>query len=133
MNRHFEYVESYPQRFLALARAGRADPEIQAMIERGRQNALADILGILELVDPSPKLRAAIRGWVGYVHEITLHWLADRQGLATDDLAELCLNTLVQNLRTDGDPRREIRSGLRHLQPSESRGNEVRTKQSAAG
>jgi AcrR family transcriptional regulator len=116
MRRHFEWVEAHPERFLALTRASRADPDVHTLVVTGRQNALAEILDILELSDASPRLRAALRAWSGYVHEITLHWLGHRDELTAEDVAEMCLDVLAQNLSDDGDNRRATAEALLRLQ-----------------
>jgi AcrR family transcriptional regulator len=116
MRRHFEWVEAHPERFLALARASRSDPDVYTLVVTGRQDAMAEILEVLELPDPSPRLRAALRGWSGYVHEVTLHWLRHRDDLTADEVARMCLGALVQNLADDGDTRDAIAEGLRRLE-----------------
>jgi AcrR family transcriptional regulator len=113
--RHFEWVAAHPERFLALARASRADPEVVKLVVSGRQDALAEILEIPEPADAPARLRAALRGWSGYVHEITLHWLAHRDDMDVDELAEMCLNVLVRSVPGEGDNRAEIDAALLRL------------------
>ncbi|MDX6353276.1 MAG: hypothetical protein QOF98_179, partial [Streptomyces sp.] len=110
--RHFEWVAAHPERFLALARASRADPEVVKLVVSGRQDALAEIL---EVDGAPPRLRAALCGWSGYVHEITLHWLANRDDMDVDELAEMCLNVLVRSAPGEGDNRAEIDAALLRL------------------
>ncbi|MFC9553728.1 TetR/AcrR family transcriptional regulator [Rhodococcus sp. NPDC056960] len=105
VRRHFEYVVRYPERFEALMRTGHADKEVNALAMAAREHALVEIKASLGCPEhPSPRLRAAIWGWVGYMDHLALDWLQNRD-LDINYITDLCVQALVFSVREANDVR----------------------------
>ncbi len=79
---YFAYVEEHADAYGALMRSGvGVDPEIAAVVESTRDAIALRLLEGLPLagVAEGPEVRAAVRGWIGFVEAIALRWIADRQ------------------------------------------------------
>ncbi|MFV8050944.1 TetR/AcrR family transcriptional regulator [Mycobacterium sp. 48b] len=101
---HIAYIDSYSDSFVALLRGALgADPEHQAAIERLRWIGAARILLALGIVEPvAPALRTAMRGWVGYLDEMMIDRIANRD-IEVDALVEFATAALVATLRAAAD------------------------------
>lgn len=64
------------------------------MYDRTRTALTLRVLDGLGQPEPAPRLRAAVRGWVGFVEEVTVDWLA-RGDLARDEVVGLLEDALV--------------------------------------
>jgi AcrR family transcriptional regulator len=81
-----DYVAANQGVYVSLVRgAAGADPDLQAIFEAVQGRTADRVINALGLEDPSPAVRTAVRGWVGFVEESTLDWLRhgdpDRQTL----------------------------------------------------
>lgn len=116
MRRHYEYIEADPQRWLNLLQPRRVHKEVFELAEGARSAAVGQILDILGLPgEQPPRLRAALRGIVGYTHELTLDWIAHKD-LELEDIADLSFDTLVQNLRIGGEDRPDVMRAVAALE-----------------
>jgi AcrR family transcriptional regulator len=99
--RHIAYMDRHAKGFLALMRGGNgSDSEVRAIIEDMRWQGAARILRSLGVPDPvHPTLRAAMRGWVGYLDELIIDHIEHRD-TSQADLVEIAVATLVASLRT---------------------------------
>ncbi|GLY83244.1 TetR/AcrR family transcriptional regulator [Actinoallomurus iriomotensis] len=101
IDRHIAYMDHRAAGFLALMRAGNgSDPEVRAIVEDLRWQGAVRVLHALGVDGPvHPLLRAAMRGWVGYLDELIIdhirHHDVDRA-----DLVRLAADALVTTLRT---------------------------------
>lgn len=101
IDRHIEYMDHRAAGFLALMRAGSgSDPEVHAIVEDLRWQGAVRMLRALGVGGPvHPLLRAAMRGWVGYLDELIIdhihHHDVDRA-----HLVRLAADALVATLRT---------------------------------
>lgn len=115
LRRHYEYIETDPQRWLNLFQSRATHEEVQEIAEAAWSAAVGQILDILQLErDQPPRLRAALRGFVGYTHELTLDWVKHRD-LDHGDIAELSYDTLVENLRIGGEGRPDVMRAIATL------------------
>ncbi|KWX21012.1 TetR family transcriptional regulator [Mycolicibacterium wolinskyi] len=101
LRNHITYIDSYSDSFVALLRGALgADPEHQAAIERLRWLGAQRILSALGIVEPvTAALRTAMHGWVGYLDEMTIDRITNRD-IDVDVLVELATAALVATLRT---------------------------------
>ena len=76
------------------------DPAVSQILERVRQSATALILGLLGKSRPSPTLRIALAGWIGFAESATLAWLEHR-GVDADGLVEVLVDALAAVLPSD--------------------------------
>lgn len=96
LRRQIEYRRDHVHTTLALMRAGGQDPEIDELFERSRRAGAAFVLGLVGIEEPvPPRLRAAVRGCMGFVDEMTIDWLTHDGDLAIDDLVELAHTGVV--------------------------------------
>jgi AcrR family transcriptional regulator len=98
---HIAYIDSYSGSFVALLRGALgADTEHQEAIERLRWIGAQRILLALGIVDDVPPvLRTAMHGWVGYLDEMMIDRITNRD-VDADALVELAAAALVATLRT---------------------------------
>jgi AcrR family transcriptional regulator len=94
--RHFEYFRAHPQVLLGLLASAPTDTEARAIAESthaaGAQ-AFLDLLGLPE--SPPPVLHIALRGCMGFMDEVTMHWLSHDEHLEIEQLVDLCFDTTV--------------------------------------
>ncbi len=102
LDAYLDFVEQHARSFTAVMRGGvGSDAEVQAIVEAAR-TAIADrIVSRLGVAAPSPPLRTALRGWIGFVEAASLDWLA-RRDLPRDELRELCAHMALAALVATG-------------------------------
>lgn len=99
LRRQIEYRRDHVHTALALMRAGGQDPEVDELFEQGRRVGAAFILDLVGIEQPPPaRVRAAVRGCMGFVDEMTADWLAHGSDLEVDDLLELAYAAVVEVL-----------------------------------
>ena len=102
VQRHFEYVGRHPLRFATLMRTGHADREVYEIVINARGEALAELQASLGCpTAPPAALRAVLRGWMGYLDNVTLDWATHRD-LDISYVTELCVQALISAVRTSG-------------------------------
>lgn len=105
VRRHFEYVRKHPLRFATLMRTGHADRKVYEIVVGARAEALEGLqLSLGCPVDPPPALRAVLRGWMGYLDNMTLDWAMHRD-LDIELVTELCVQALVAAVRSSAGQR----------------------------
>jgi AcrR family transcriptional regulator len=105
IDRFLDFVEAHEVAYTAIFRSrGGSDPEIQAALERGRQERLDSLLDTLASweaapveVERTPLLETAIQGWIFFVEGSVLRWL-ERRDLERDELRELLERALIGSL-----------------------------------
>jgi AcrR family transcriptional regulator len=99
IRRHIEYRRDHVHTTLALMRAAGQDPEIDDLFEQARAAGAAFILDLAGIEQPPPpRVRAAVRGCMGFVDEMTADWLAHDSDLEVDELVELAHTAVVEVL-----------------------------------
>ncbi len=103
LDAYLDFVEQHARSFTAVMRGGvGSDTEVQAIVEAAR-TAIADrIASRLGVTTPTPVLRTALRGWIGFVEAASLDWLA-RRDLPRDELRTLCASMALAALMTTGN------------------------------
>ncbi|WP_394822447.1 TetR/AcrR family transcriptional regulator [Pendulispora albinea] len=96
LDAHFHYVEGHAKGYSALLRGGiGSDPEILGIVELTRSHILQRIrVELPEEIRDDPRLRAALRGWIGFMEAISLDWI-DHRDLARAELKALALQALA--------------------------------------
>jgi AcrR family transcriptional regulator len=99
MRTFLEYVEERAAAYVFLLRGGMGgDAEVRDIIERTRHRFADRILeGIGS--DPSPRVRIAVHGWIGFIESASVEWLA-RRDFDRDELAAFLVETFLAVLRT---------------------------------
>lgn len=86
---YLDFVERHGQAYAALMRGGiGSDPEVASLLEKTRGTFAARILDDVPQQAPSPLLRAALRGWIGFVETTSLDW-AEHRAAPRDELVAL--------------------------------------------
>jgi AcrR family transcriptional regulator len=100
VHNHIAYIDTYAESFVAFVRGNLgADPEQQSAIDELRWMGAQRILLALGIAEPPPTLRTAMRGWIGYLDEMTIDRILHRD-TDIDTLVELACAALVTTLRT---------------------------------
>jgi AcrR family transcriptional regulator len=96
LDRYLEYVSTHARGFATVLRAGiGSDAEVAAIVEGVRAAMARRILDDLAADhDPTPAVRIAVRGWVGFAEAASLEWL-ERGELSRDELRELLVRALT--------------------------------------
>lgn len=98
LDAYLAFVEEHAGAFVALMRSGVGqDAEVAAVLEATRARYVARISARLGITDPDPRLRIALRGWLGFVEAASIEWL-DRRDLARDALRDLLAQLLLVTL-----------------------------------
>jgi AcrR family transcriptional regulator len=100
-----DYVENHASAYATIFRSrGGGDPDIQAVLEEGRERRVAVILDGLvgqlladDAARDSAVLRSAVQGWIFFVEGVLLRWL-DRRDLDRDQLRALLRSVLIDSL-----------------------------------
>lgn len=86
---YLAYVEEHAAAYRAVLRGGiGSDPEVAAITEEFRSVTLRRLLRAIGASHPGPKVRVAIRGWIGLVEAASLDWL-ERRDLTRIELVEM--------------------------------------------
>jgi AcrR family transcriptional regulator len=97
LTRYLEFIAKYPAAMLTLLRTGLHEPDLHATYFDAREAGLALILSGLNLDcdAPIPRLRMALRGWIGYTDALAADWLANDQDVPIDECVDLSLDALI--------------------------------------
>jgi AcrR family transcriptional regulator len=92
-----DFVEINRSAYLALVRSAGSDPQTFEVFEHFRQVVCERIYEAVELADPPPLVRLAVRGWVALAEEAIVEWLRDEVAPRADvlDLVQSALVELV--------------------------------------
>jgi AcrR family transcriptional regulator len=92
---HVDWVEANALAYRAIMQGGiSADPDVQKIVEASRAETVRRIVSSMEMEQPPPALRIALRGWIGFLEAACLDWLASR-----DLPRERLVNLLAASLR----------------------------------
>ena len=96
LDAYFDYVEAHAAPYAALIRGGiGSDPEVASVVEETRAEYIERLReGLPSSLASTPILRAALRGWLGFVEAVALEWI-DRRDVSRDALRELLSQMLV--------------------------------------
>ena len=97
---YLDYVETHARGYATLLRGGiGSDDEVRAIVDGTREQVLEHALESLPLAgEPSPALRVAVRGWIGFVEGASLDWL-DHRDLTREQLRDLLVHAFVTMLQ----------------------------------
>jgi AcrR family transcriptional regulator len=99
---YLDYIYRNAAGYRALMRSGvGSDAEVLAIVEGVRQVMIDRIVHALGMAQPSPVVRVALRGWIGFVEGASLDWL-EHQDMARDHLCQLLVESLVNALTVAG-------------------------------
>jgi AcrR family transcriptional regulator len=101
---HLDFVERHLVGYLALVTGGNgSDPEVHAINEQARWNGLRHVLRGLDVQEPTPALRVALRGWAGFNEGAIIEWLK-RRDLPREQLIDIMAQALLATLNAVNPP-----------------------------
>jgi AcrR family transcriptional regulator len=96
------WVEKHMGAYDKLIRSVGAVPEVRELVERVRGETAERILAGLSN-EPTPELRAAVRGWLWFIDGVVLDWIEHRD-IDRPRLHGLLLGTLLGAVTASGAP-----------------------------
>lgn len=96
---HVDFVEAHSLHYRTLlSGAVSGDPDVRAIIDESHDETIRRILGNLGTTEPSPTLRIALRGWVGFLDAACVEWLED-PAITKSQLVDLLAASLPGSIR----------------------------------
>jgi hypothetical protein len=91
---YLDFAENHAHAFRSVLDGGvGSDAEVRQIVDEIRTLYIDRILGALSIESPSPVLRLALRGWIGFGEAATVEWLAHGK-FARADLVLMLTDTL---------------------------------------
>lgn len=117
LTRYLQYLARYPVAMQSLLRIGLQDSELSGPYASTRQLGLGRLLSSLGETEhaQSATLRVALRGWMGFVDQVTTDWLDANHDLALEDYVDLCFDALIWALHSAEGHRPTLRGLALHL------------------
>jgi AcrR family transcriptional regulator len=103
LDAYLAWVERHMGAYDKLIRSVGAVPEVRELVERVRDETAARILAGIAPGEPSPMLRAAVRGWLWFMDGAVLDWIEHRD-IDRRRLHGLLLGTLLGAVTASGEP-----------------------------
>lgn len=99
---HIDWVERNESRYRAVLHGGlSADPDVHAIVETSRTEVVARIAQRMGHRRPPPRLRIALRGWVGFLEGACLDWLVSKD-ISKQQLVQLLTASLTAAISENG-------------------------------
>ena len=80
------YIEMAPANYLAMARGWGSDTQLGAVFEEARETVVGLVHSVLGVEALPVGLVIALRGWIAFVEEASLQWLAHDRPISRDAL-----------------------------------------------
>jgi AcrR family transcriptional regulator len=97
IRRNFEYFHSHPQVLLGLLRASPGDTAEATIRESVHRGGVMTYMQMLDLPpgEPSPFLRSALSGCLGFTDQVIIDWLTHDQDVPIDLVVDLCADMTI--------------------------------------
>lgn len=92
------YIEQAPDSYVAMSRGAGSDPQLSSVFEETRTTVVGMIQSVLAVPELPPGLSIALRGWIAFVEEATLHWVANGRPIHRDELVDFLQDTAITML-----------------------------------
>jgi AcrR family transcriptional regulator len=103
LDEYLKWIEENASSFDKMIRNAGAAPEVRSLLDRVRTQTAQRILeGLSPDKPPSPLLRTAIRGWLGFLDGACLDWVNHRD-VERETLHGLLLSTLIASVLAVGE------------------------------
>jgi len=94
LDAYIDYVEANAAAYATLLRSGiGSDAEVAGIVEQTRRVLIDRIVRGMGVSEPPPKLRVALRAWIGFVEGASLEWI-DHGGVSKVDLRAMLVTAL---------------------------------------
>jgi AcrR family transcriptional regulator len=98
LDAYLDYVDAHAPAYAALMRGGiGSDPEVARIIDETRAKMCERLLRELPEVVPTPLIRTAIRGWLGFCEATSLEWI-DRRAVGRAQIRDLMFEVLLATI-----------------------------------
>jgi AcrR family transcriptional regulator len=98
LDAYLDYVDAHAPAYAALMRGGiGSDPEVARIIDETRAKMCDRLLRELPEVVPTPLIRTAIRGWLGFCEATSLEWI-DRRAVRRAQIRDLMFEVLLATI-----------------------------------
>jgi AcrR family transcriptional regulator len=98
LDAYLDYVDAHAPAYAALMRGGiGSDPEVARIIDETRATMCDRLLVELPDVAPTPLVRTAVRGWLGFCEATSLDWI-DRRSVSRAQIRDLMLEVLLATI-----------------------------------
>jgi AcrR family transcriptional regulator len=95
LDAYLDYVDAHAPAYAALMRGGvGSDPEVARIIDETRAKMCDRLLSELPEVSPTPLVRTALRGWLGFCEATSLEWI-ERRAVSRTQIRDLMLEVLM--------------------------------------
>ena len=99
LEEHLALVDDQGANYQLLMHGGPgADDEALRMFEEFRRRGMRRVLDALGVAEPSPQLRIALRGWIGFMEGAIGDWLTNERDLDRKELVALLADALADVL-----------------------------------
>jgi AcrR family transcriptional regulator len=99
-----DWIEANGRAYRKLMHSARVAAEVRPVLDAAREATAERILaGLAPGREPSPALRAAVRGWLWFLDAVCLDWL-ERRELERPAVQALLVGTLLGAVSAAGDP-----------------------------
>jgi AcrR family transcriptional regulator len=100
LDAYLAWIEGHTSGYRKLIASATGAPEVRELIDGIREQTAQRILE--GLGDDSPRLRAAIVGWLWFMDGACLEWTEDTSAISRDEIRGLLLGTLIGALASAG-------------------------------
>jgi len=98
LDAYLDYVDAHAPAYAALMRGGvGSDPEVARIIDETRATMCDRLLKELPDVTPTPLIRTAVRGWLGFCEATSLDWI-ERRAVGRSEIRDLMLEVLLATI-----------------------------------
>jgi AcrR family transcriptional regulator len=98
LDAYLDYVDAHAPAYAALMRGGiGSDPEVARIIDETRAIMCDRLLAELPEVTPTPLVRTAVRGWLGFCEATSLDWI-ERRAVERAQIRDLMLEVLLATI-----------------------------------
>jgi AcrR family transcriptional regulator len=98
LDAYLDYVNAHAPAYAALMRGGvGSDPEVARIIDETRARMSERLLLEMPEVTPTPLIRTAVRGWLGFCEATSLDWI-DRRAVQRLEVRDLMLEVLLATI-----------------------------------
>ena len=95
LHAHLDWITDNERSYRAIIHGGiSGDPDVQAIVERARADVVRRIGRDTGILKPSPTLKIAMRGWVGFLEAASLDWLSSK-AISKDRLVQILLRSIT--------------------------------------
>jgi AcrR family transcriptional regulator len=100
-----DYVSGHGPAFISLLRSGiGADVEVARIVDETREAFLMRLLEEAPIEKPSPVVRIALRGWVGFVESAAVEWLGSDRPVERKELHAFLVKTFLAIIQMAANP-----------------------------